>query len=43
MEMSENEISKKIIGKAIEVHQSLGPGLLVSLLKNGIIRFVNKL
>jgi len=28
--MSENEISKEIIGKAIEVHQSLGPGLLES-------------
>jgi len=28
--MSENEISKEIIGKAIEVHQSLDPGLLES-------------
>ncbi|MDO9511455.1 MAG: GxxExxY protein [Bacteroidales bacterium] len=26
--MSENEISEKIIGRAIEVHKSLGPGLL---------------
>lgn len=26
--MTENEISKIIIGKAIEVHKSLGPGLL---------------
>jgi GxxExxY protein len=28
--MTENEISKIIIGKAIEVHKSLGPGLLES-------------
>lgn len=31
--MTENEISKKIIGLAIEVHQSLGPGLLESAYK----------
>ena len=28
--MTENEISKIIIGKAIEVHKNLGPGLLES-------------
>jgi GxxExxY protein len=28
--MTENEISNKIIGSAIEIHQSLGPGLLES-------------
>lgn len=28
--MTENEISNKIIGCAIEVHKSLGPGLLES-------------
>ncbi|WKD86296.1 hypothetical protein KCTC32516_01666 [Polaribacter huanghezhanensis] len=28
--MSENEISKIILGKAIEVHRTLGPGLLES-------------
>jgi len=28
--MTENEISKKIIGAAIEVHKLLGPGLLES-------------
>jgi GxxExxY protein len=31
--MTENEISNKIIGTAIEVHQSLGPGLLESAYK----------
>ena len=29
-QMTENEISKIIIGKAIEVHKALGPGLLES-------------
>jgi len=28
--MTENELSKKIIGAAIEVHKQLGPGLLES-------------
>jgi len=31
--MTENEISNKIIGLAIEVHKSLGPGLLESAYK----------
>lgn len=31
--MNENELSKKIIGLAIQVHQSLGPGLLESAYK----------
>ncbi len=31
--MNENEISKKIIGLAIEIHKSLGPGLLESSYK----------
>jgi hypothetical protein len=31
--MTENEISNKVIGLAIEVHQSLGPGLLESAYK----------
>jgi len=31
--MSENEIAKKIIGIAIEVHKVLGPGLLESAYK----------
>lgn len=30
MKMTENEISSKIIGCAIEVHKALGPGLLES-------------
>ncbi|MBP9704330.1 MAG: GxxExxY protein, partial [Chitinophagales bacterium] len=28
--MTENEISNKVIGLAIEVHNALGPGLLES-------------
>jgi len=31
--MKENEISKIIIGKAIEIHKTLGPGLLESAYK----------
>jgi GxxExxY protein len=31
--MNENELSKLIIGKAIEVHKVLGPGLLESAYK----------
>jgi len=31
--MDENELSKEIIGSAIEVHKSLGPGLLESAYK----------
>ncbi len=33
MLMNENEISHQIIGRAIEVHQLLGPGLLESAYK----------
>lgn len=32
--MTENEISYKIIGIAIELHKSLGPGLLESVYEN---------
>jgi len=31
--MTENELSNKIIGLAIEVHSTLGPGLLESAYK----------
>ena len=31
--MTENEISNKVIGIAIEVHNSLGPGLLENVYK----------
>ena len=31
--MDENEISNRIIGSAIEIHKSLGPGLLESAFK----------
>ncbi|MFV0265792.1 MAG: GxxExxY protein, partial [Draconibacterium sp.] len=31
--MAENEISNLVIGKAIEIHKALGPGLLESAYK----------
>jgi len=31
--MTENELSNKIIGSAIEIHKALGPGLLESAYK----------
>lgn len=36
--MNENELSKKIIGAAIEVHKILGPGLLESAYETGLER-----
>lgn len=44
--MTENELSKEIIGAAIEVHKSLGPGLLesvyeVSLRRELVLRHLN--
>ena len=35
--MTENELSKIIIGKAIEIHKILGPGLHESLIKSVFI------
>jgi GxxExxY protein len=35
--MTENEISYKIIGIAIELHKSLGPGLLESAYENALM------
>jgi GxxExxY protein len=34
--MTENELSYKIIGIALEVHKSLGPGLLESVYENAL-------
>jgi GxxExxY protein len=34
--MTENEISNKIIGVAIELHKSIGPGLLESAYENAL-------
>ena len=34
--MTENELSYKIIGVAIELHKSLGPGLLESVYENAL-------
>jgi GxxExxY protein len=35
--MNENEISNAIIGVAIELHKSLGPGLLESAYENALV------
>ncbi|NOX64409.1 MAG: GxxExxY protein [Chlorobi bacterium] len=34
--MTENEISNKVIGVAIELHKKLGPGLLESVYENAL-------
>lgn len=41
--MIENEISNKIIGAAIDVHQSLGPGLLENAYKECLFYKLNKM
>jgi GxxExxY protein len=40
--MTENEISNRIIGLAIEVHQALGPGLLESAYKECLFYKIKK-
>lgn len=40
--MDENELSKIVIGCAIEVHKSLGPGLLESAYKECLVYKLNK-
>jgi len=40
--MTENELSNKIIGLAIEVHTTLGPGLLESAYKASLYYKLNK-
>jgi len=40
--MTENEISNKIIGIAIDVHKSLGPGLLESAYKECLFYKIQK-
>ncbi len=34
--MNENEISYKIIGAALEIHKTIGPGLLESAYENAL-------
>ena len=41
--MQENEISEKIIGLSIEVHKSLGPGLLESAYKECLVYKLKKM
>ena len=41
--MTENEISTIIIGKAIEIHKLLGPGLLESAYENALSYDLNKI
>ena len=40
--MTENEISTKIIGLAIEIHKSLGPGLLENAYKECLFYKINQ-
>ena len=40
--MTENEISKKVIGFAIEVHKALGPGFLENAYKECLFYKINK-
>jgi len=35
--MKENEISRKVIGAAIDVHRELGPGLLVDVYRHCLV------
>jgi GxxExxY protein len=41
--MTENEISYKIIGAAIELHKSVGPGLLESAYENALAHDLQEL
>lgn len=40
--MTENEISNKVLGIAIDVHKQLGPGLLESAYKECLYYKINK-
>jgi GxxExxY protein len=40
--MNENELANRVIGYAIEVHKSLGPGLLENIYKESLIYLIKK-
>ena len=42
MSMTENEISNKVIGLAIGIHKTLGPGLLESVYKECLLYELNQ-
>lgn len=41
--MTENEISYKIIGAALEIHKNIGPGLLESVYENALAYELNEI
>ena len=41
--MTENEVSYKIIGQAIELHKAIGPGLLESAYENALAFDLNEI
>ena len=41
--MNENEVSKLVIGKAIDLHKSIGPGLLESVYENALAHDINEI
>ena len=41
--MNENEVSKLVIGKIIDLHKSIGPGLLESVYENALAHDINEI
>jgi GxxExxY protein len=40
--MNENELANRVIGRAIEVHKILGPGLLENVYKESLFHLIKK-